>query len=143
MGRGFHLTSANGGVLFDILGDGVPVKIAWTASDSGNALLALDRNYDGKIESGKELFGNMTEQSESNEPNGFLALAEFDKPEKGGKAMESSTNGMRYFPSYYSGLTRATTDSRNKGELHTLTGMGVFSISLGYHDRHFLDQYGN
>src|SRR6266481_206284 len=75
-GEGFRLTSAANGVLFDIRGDGHPVQIAWTAPGSHNAFLALDRNGDGKVSSGKELFGNFTPQPSSNHPNGFLALKE-------------------------------------------------------------------
>jgi len=54
--------------MFDILGDGHPIKMAWTAAMSGNAFLALDRNHNGIIDSGKELFGNVTEQPEIRRP---------------------------------------------------------------------------
>src|SRR5579863_8573513 len=48
-GKGFHLTSAVAGVMFDIRGDGRPIQVAWTADDSGNAFLALDRNHNGRV----------------------------------------------------------------------------------------------
>jgi len=83
-GNGFHLTSARDGVFFDIAGTGKPIQVAWTASGSANAFLVLDRDNSGLITSGKELFGNFTAQPQSPHPNGFLALAEFDKPENGG-----------------------------------------------------------
>jgi len=61
-GEGFHLTSAEDGVLFDFYGNGRPIQVAWTAAGSGNAFLALDRNHNGKIDNGGELFGNLTAQ---------------------------------------------------------------------------------
>ena len=82
-GEGFHLTSASAGVAFDISGTGQPVQIAWTDSHFHNAFLALPGS-DGLVHNGKQLFGNFTPQPESPHPNGFLALAEFDKPQNGG-----------------------------------------------------------
>jgi hypothetical protein len=142
-GEGFHLTSAPDGVAFDIAGDGHPLKLAWTAATSRNAFLALDRDHDGKIDSGKELFGNVTEQPKSDDPNGFLALAEFDKPENGG-------NGDGIIDSRDSVFSqlRLWIDENHDGisqphELHTLSELGVFSIGLQYRDEHFSDEFGN
>jgi hypothetical protein len=78
------MTDAVGGVIFNILDDGVPLQISWTANRSSNAFLALDRNGNGVIDSGAELFGDITPQPATPKPNGFLALAEYDKPANGG-----------------------------------------------------------
>jgi len=66
-GKGFHLTSAQNGVLFDIAGNGRLVQMAWTAAGSTNAFLALPHN--GEILTGKDLFGNFTPQPPSDHPN--------------------------------------------------------------------------
>jgi len=83
-GRGFHLTSQDNGVLFDLASNGHPIQISWTDPSYGNAFLVLDRDGNGTIDSGKELFGNFTDQPKSDDPNGFLALAVFDDPANGG-----------------------------------------------------------
>src|SRR4029077_18750385 len=73
------------GVFFDMGGDGHREPIAWTTQGSDNAWLCLDRNGKGTIYSGKELFGNFTDQPHATTTrNGFVALTEFDRADLGG-----------------------------------------------------------
>src|SRR5260370_19742380 len=111
-GEGFHLTSAANGVRFDIRGDGHPLRIAWTAPASHNAFLALP-GFDGLIHNGKELFGNFSPQSQSKFPNGFLALAEWDKTENGGNGDGIIDERNRVFS-----RLRLWTDSNHDGICH-------------------------
>jgi hypothetical protein len=83
-GEGFHLTDVAHGVQFVMVPGKPAAQVAWTDPNYSNGFLALDRNGDGLINDGTELFGNITPQPPSATPNGYLALAVFDNPANGG-----------------------------------------------------------
>jgi hypothetical protein len=143
IGEGFQLTSEPNGVFFDIRGNGMPVSVAWTARSSRNAFLALDRNGNGRIDSGKELFGNFTAQPESPDPNGYLALAVFDRLENGGNGDGVIDDRDEVYSKLLLWIDENHDGISQPEELHHLWELGVYSLSLKYSDSPYTDIFGN
>lgn len=137
------LTDVANGVLFDINADGLPEQIAWTKANSQVGFLVLDRNGDGVINNGTELFGNVTPQPSSKTPNGFRALSEFDKPENGGNGDGVIDSHDAVFPRLLLWIDANHNGISEPAELHPFSEFGITSISLDYRQSQRTDEFGN
>ena len=142
-GNGFGLTNAANGVSFDMRGDGTPDNLAWTSANSDDAFLVFDRNANGNIDNGRELFGNHTPQPPGVNRNGFLALAQYDKITQGGNEDGRITRHDVIFE--YLRLWQDTNHNAisEPNELYTLPALGVARIDLDFSESRRTDQHGN
>lgn len=123
-GDGLETVGTAAGILFDQTGSGVKMGTGWVSADDG--FLALDRNGNGLIDSGRELFGDSTFKSD-----GQLASDGFDTL----RELDSNQNGMVDAADALFGSLRVWRDlnqdgiSQN-GELFTLGQLGIASINV-------------
>jgi len=146
LGNGFNLTDAAGGVTFDAFGDGEMIRTGWTSANSDDAWLVLDRNENGTIDNGTELFGSAAPQPRPPNgeiKNGFRALTEYDKPANGG----NDDKMIDHHDAVFSSLLLWQDENHNgvsePSELHTLNELGLKTLELDYKQSKRTDQYGN
>ena len=114
----YDLTTAANGHNFDITGTGQVVRSATTSN--GDGLLALDRNGNGRIDNGTELFGD-----QNGSRDGFSELARYDDNGDGRiNALDRIFSELRVFQD----IDRdGETDD---GELRKLSDFGIVEFRL-------------
>lgn len=137
--RQYHLTSAANGVSFDISADGHPVRMGWTRASSPVGFVTLDRNNNGVIDDGSELFGTATLLRDGRRAsNGFVALADIDD-NMDGKVNEADSRFSRlrlWVDANHNGISESA-------ELVALPDVGVRAIFTQYAERRYEDRFGN
>jgi Ca2+-binding RTX toxin-like protein len=123
-GDGLEITPLTKGILFDANGDTIKTGTAWAAADDG--MLVWDRNGNGSIDSGAELFGDETILANGKKAvNGFAALSELDSNADGKfDANDTQYTNLRIWRDLnQDGVSQAD-------ELLGLAASGVQSINL-------------
>ncbi len=135
-GDGVETTNLKDGAYFDHDGNGFAEQTGWAKSDDG--LLVMDRNADGIINDGKELFGDQTLlQNGQRATDGFQALAELDSNSDGVIDInDAAFSNLRIWQDV-DGDGYSASD-----ELFTLQEMGIQSINTGSEST-YVDANGN
>jgi hypothetical protein len=143
-GDGIHTLAQSAGVAFDIDADGRLDRVGWVGP--GDGLLVRDRNANGVIDSGAELFGSATPLDAQGSPSegsgvraadGFQALAALDANGDG------SLNALDAEFAHLSVWQDANADGRSDpGEVLGLQALGItaFDVQAQPTDEH---QSGN
>jgi hypothetical protein len=127
-GSGMQISSVEEGVKFDLFGQGKEVKTAWVKGN--NALLVIDRNHNGRIDSGNELFGEGMNLDNQFSTDGFSALELLDTMKYGGNRDARFDEHDAYFNRVQLWIDGNRDAIAQPGELRSLKDAGVKSISL-------------
>lgn len=119
-GDGIDLRSVDDGVRFDLTGEGRRVRSAFVQGD--DALLYVDRNQDGRLTDGNELFGD-----QRGDAHGFDALARHDADANGWiDAADPIFEALRLFQD------RNGDGETSAAESRTLPQAGILRLGLGW-----------
>ncbi|MEJ2795151.1 hypothetical protein WAE56_17225, partial [Iodobacter sp. LRB] len=112
------------GVKFDLYASGEKVNTGWVGS--GDGLLVMDRNHDGVINDGKELFGTSSVLSSGEKAaDGYAALAGLDSNQDGTvDVKDDGFNDLRvWLDENADGVSQAS-------ELKTLASLDIAKLNL-------------
>jgi hypothetical protein len=140
LGRGtYELTGLDDPVRFDLDADGHIDTVSWTKGGEALAFLAADRDGNGTIDDGGELFGNHTLTSSGNPAaNGFEALRDFDT-NRDGVVDARDTDWRRlllWIDANHDGIAQPD-------EVHGIRDSIVTGIDLAYRRNGRQDSHGN
>ncbi|HSS00548.1 MAG TPA: hypothetical protein VLM79_25995 [Kofleriaceae bacterium] len=137
-GNGFDLTDLAGGVHFNLNPGGSTEQISWTVAGSDDAWLALDRNGNGFIDDGTELFGNFTAQPSSASPQGYLALGALDQNHD--SVIDSQDTSFKRLLLWQDRNHDGVSDP---DELSTLDAHGILGLNVSFVGLRKTDEHGN
>ena len=122
---GFQIEKKKFGAYFDLNCNGFAERINWTKQD---AILALDKNHNGIIDDGSEVFGDFHLLPDgSRAKNGFEALAQYDTNKDG--VIDEEDEIFHQLKLWVD----ADGDGKSSGgELKTLKEMNIKAIHLDY-----------
>ena len=127
--NGIKTTTVNKGKFFDHQSDGFKELSAWVSDEDG--ILFIDKNNNGVIDNGSELFGeNYVKSDGTNATTGFDALADLDSNNDG--VIDSSDT-------QFSNLKVQKGD----GTILSLGEAGISSINLDFQNVNQTDENGN
>lgn len=135
----YNLTSLANGVMFDLAAHGIPMQTAWTRDGAPVGFLVIDKNEDGEITSGAEMFGTATVRNDGTAAtNGFEALEDLDENGDGSvDAADSRFGSLRLWFDYnHNGQSE-------RREVLTLDQAGVRAFRTRYEERGRRDRHGN
>ena len=139
--NGITSTKLNNTIYFDHDNNNFKEASSWI--DKGDAFLALDKNSNGLIDNGNELFGNHTisntrfKYTNNKATNGYEALKAYDL--NGDNVIDSKDEIYDKLLLWKDSNQNAITD---KGELIKLKDSGIVSIDLNYKNTS-IDEKGN
>ena len=123
-GDGVQTTSMTSGVAFDIDADGQIDQTAWATG--GDGFLVLDRNANGKIDDGSELFGSSNRLSSGElARDGFASLAELDSNSDG--VIDANDEKFSSLGVWKDNNSNGVSET---GEIRTLSELGIVSLNL-------------
>ncbi|MDI6761508.1 MAG: calcium-binding protein, partial [Thermodesulfobacteriota bacterium] len=136
-GDGTETMGVADGGYFDHDANGFAEQTGWAGSDDG--LLVWDRNGDGVINNGRELFGDQTIlKTGARAANGFQALAEWDNNLDGKIDVNDSVwINLKVWRDFDG-------DGYSSGdELYALNDLGIIALNTGYASVNITDPNGN
>jgi len=118
-GDGIELLPIHRGVNFDLYGTGSQQAVAWVSPDDG--LLVHDRDGNGAIDTGAELFGNLT----GSHVDGFAHLAQLDENMDG--VLDARDSAFHSLAVWKDADSNGISSS---SELAPVSSLGIASVNL-------------
>ncbi len=136
-GDGVHTLSKSAGLVFDHDGNQFAENTGWVSPEDG--LLVLDKNHDGKIGSGNELFGSNTILNNGQKAqNGYEALREYDENHDG--MIDKNDSIWSQLKVWQDKNSNASVDD---GELLSMEQLKIAGVKLNYQNINNTDSEGN